>query len=287
MGQLRITKSSESAAAADDLLGAEQAPLRVVRVDVAAGAFDEHPNPHDKIAVVLRSDGLDVAWHSAGGRRAEARVREGTSSLMPRDMPYRTCWHQAGEMALVSLSPDLVRAREDIAGRLELVPVWSRFDPLILELTRAVLRVQDAGLATRLFLDSAAEVLLTHLATQVPGATPEHKASVARTACAVERAMAYIEVHLGDDLDVQVLATVAGSPRHGFARAFRVATGMSPHRYVMLRRCERARDLIVGGQRPLADIAADCGFASQAHMTTLFGRILGLSPGRLRRENRR
>jgi AraC family transcriptional regulator len=287
MGQTRVAKSSESATDADAVLGAGEAGLRVVRVDVAAGAFDEHPNPQDKIAVVLRADGLDVAWHDAGGRRAQACVSAGTSSLMPRDMPYRTCWHRAGEMALVSLSPDLVRAREEIAGRLELAPAWSRFDPFILELTRTVLRIQDAGLATRLFLDAAAEVLLTHLATEVSSSTPARMDGLARGAQAVERAMAYIEAHIGDDLDVGALAAVAGTPRHGFARAFRAATGTSPHRYVMLRRCERARDLIIAGRRPLADIAADCGFASQAHMTTLFGRMLGLSPGRLRRENSR
>ena len=87
-----------------------------------------------------------------------------------------------------------------------------------------------------------------------------------------------IETKSGADLTIETLAKEAClSPFH-FARAFKAATGMTPHRYVTERRIEKAKFWISEGRRPLAEIAYLCGFSSQASFTKWFGRLVGATP---------
>lgn len=73
------------------------------------------------------------------------------------------------------------------------------------------------------------------------------------------------------------------SVRH-FARAFQQSTGVPPHRWLIERRIEKARDLLVGSRLSLREVATACGFADQSHFTRTFTRATGASPGVFRRE---
>jgi AraC-like DNA-binding protein len=74
------------------------------------------------------------------------------------------------------------------------------------------------------------------------------------------------------------LETMSGLTRWQLARQFRKAYGVSIYRFHLLRRLDRARELMRLGQ-PLADVAQSCGFADQAHLTRKFRGAFGLSPG--------
>lgn len=74
------------------------------------------------------------------------------------------------------------------------------------------------------------------------------------------------------------LAAAAGLSRYQFLRAFTHLTGLPPHAYLLQRRMQRARRLVAAGL-PLAEVAAAAGFADQSHMTRVFARHLGLTPG--------
>jgi AraC family transcriptional regulator len=71
-----------------------------------------------------------------------------------------------------------------------------------------------------------------------------------------------------------------------FIRAFKQATGKSPHSYLIDRRLARARALMRDSKASLAEIALACGFNSQAHMTSAFKQRLGVSPAQLRAGSR-
>jgi AraC-like DNA-binding protein len=75
------------------------------------------------------------------------------------------------------------------------------------------------------------------------------------------------------------LEAVTGLSRYALARHFRACLGTSPHRYLVMRRLDRARTLIRHGA-PLADAALASGFADQSHMTRQFKKTYGVSPGR-------
>ena len=72
-----------------------------------------------------------------------------------------------------------------------------------------------------------------------------------------------------------------------FGRTFKKTTGQTPHRWLVQRRLERAKDLLLRSTLPLAEIALACGFSEQSHFTRTFSRLVGTSPGEWRRQRRR
>lgn len=96
----------------------------------------------------------------------------------------------------------------------------------------------------------------------------------------------YIEAHLADPITVQQLAATVGlSPRY-FSGIFREGMGTTPHGFIIERRLTRVRELLKTSisktNWPLAQIALETGFHSQAHMTQTFRQRLGITPSQYR-----
>jgi len=84
-------------------------------------------------------------------------------------------------------------------------------------------------------------------------------------------------------LSLQRLAdTVRLSPYH-FCRAFRVSTGVPPHRFLIRTRMERARALLAG-KMSITEIASDCGYQSSQAFARVFRKEVGTTPADYRRE---
>lgn len=100
------------------------------------------------------------------------------------------------------------------------------------------------------------------------------------------RTLELIDAKLDARLSIDTLAREAGmSPAH-FARAFKQTLGRPPHRFLMSRRLERARHMLEECGAAPSDVAARSGFADQAHLTRLFKREFGVTPGELTRARR-
>jgi AraC family transcriptional regulator len=102
------------------------------------------------------------------------------------------------------------------------------------------------------------------------------------TARQLRLATAFIEGHLGEELQLEAIAAAAGMSAFRFARAFKKATGHSPRQYVIGRRIELARELLRGSDDDLTDIAHRVGFATQSHFTSVFRQRCGITPKRFR-----
>jgi AraC-like DNA-binding protein len=77
---------------------------------------------------------------------------------------------------------------------------------------------------------------------------------------------------------------VHAHPAH-LVRAFSAAFGIAPHQYLMSRRVDRARRLLLDGGKP-SEVATATGFYDQSHLTRHFKRLVGVSPGRYRSSSR-
>jgi AraC-like DNA-binding protein len=88
---------------------------------------------------------------------------------------------------------------------------------------------------------------------------------------------------LTDPPSLDDLATATGMSPFTLLRTFRGETGLPPHAYLNQLRVRLARSLLDGGVAP-AEVAAEVGFADQAHLTRHFKRIVGVPPGAYQRE---
>ncbi len=97
----------------------------------------------------------------------------------------------------------------------------------------------------------------------------------------VARAIAFLDGHYEDDVDLATLAAVAGIPRTRLIRAMRRETGLTPHAWLTDRRVRAARAFLTAGLAP-AEVAARCGFCDQSHLNRAFKARMGVSPGAFR-----
>ena len=83
------------------------------------------------------------------------------------------------------------------------------------------------------------------------------------------------------------MAAVARLSPYHFARQFKAATGLPPHRYVIARRVERAKVFLQGGgDFSMAEVAARAGFSDQSQFSHHFKRLVGVTPGQFRTRER-
>ena len=93
------------------------------------------------------------------------------------------------------------------------------------------------------------------------------------------RLIDYIEAHLDNPLTLGELARLANLSEYHFAHMFSLSFAMPPHRYVLLRRLTRARELLTRTRLPLSEIALSCGFSSASHFSNRFRTSMGATPG--------
>lgn len=109
-----------------------------------------------------------------------------------------------------------------------------------------------------------------------------HKVSAHEVSCehrSVKRAKEYLETLPDENVSLDTLAREAGIGPFHLCRVFRRETGLSPHAYQIHVRMRLAKSLLMQGI-PIARVAAEAGFADQAHLTRHFKRMFGVTPGR-------
>ncbi|WP_245443576.1 AraC family transcriptional regulator [Labrys okinawensis] len=99
---------------------------------------------------------------------------------------------------------------------------------------------------------------------------------------AIERVTAHIRQHLDRDLDVCVLADIAGMSRAHFSRTFHLIEGVAPSEFVMRERMQRAARLLINAQLSIKAIASACGFVDPNYFAKAFRRTFAISPSEFR-----
>ncbi|HUC66050.1 MAG TPA: AraC family transcriptional regulator [Stellaceae bacterium] len=166
----------------------------------------------------------------------------------------------------------------------DLEPILTFDDPASARLIQAIVNEIDSGLLDHVLVDALNTALAVTVVRRFHGSAVQLLAPGRLSRARLRRVLDYIEDRLEEPLSLSELAAIAClSPFH-FSRCFKRSMGMGLRRYVVQQRIKRARRLILETDRSLADIAAATGFDSQASFTFRFGREVGMSPGRLRRE---
>jgi AraC family transcriptional regulator len=145
--------------------------------------------------------------------------------------------------------------------------------------------VRAGGPSGKLYSDSLAHALAIRYL--LLGERPRHQRTDSAVSAlppyALKRVLDRIEHSFQSEISLASLAEEAGYSRGHFLKMFRTSMGMTPHRYLLKRRTDHARALLKRPEISIIDVAADCGFSSQAHLTQVFRKHVGVTPGDYRR----
>lgn len=166
----------------------------------------------------------------------------------------------------------------------EFEPLVGVDDPQMALLVESIVNEIDGGVLDDLLVDALNTALAVRIARRFHGPAmrlaPPGRLSRER----LKRVLDYIEAHLASSLSLGELAAVACLSPYHFGRCFSRSMGVGPYRYVVKRRIERARNLVLHSEMPFTSVALAVGFDSQSSFTVRFSREVGVSPGRLRRK---
>ncbi len=98
----------------------------------------------------------------------------------------------------------------------------------------------------------------------------------------LQRVLEHVKENIEKDLSVGEMAEVVGMSQYYFSKLFKMSTGTTPHQYVMRQRVERAQELLRDGNTALVEVATNVGFETQSHFTSVFRRLVGITPKKFR-----
>jgi AraC family transcriptional regulator len=268
--------------------------------EVRSHAVSETPvivPQHMELCVVVAGTDDGLVRRTGAGQCQEAVATSGAISLTPIGVGDNTIAITAPipETMHLYLPTALFRRLSDDFN-LPTAPAHSiRYaggirDELIHETAVSILAEMTTETAAgRMFVETASLMLAARLLQKYcdcgspPLITPDaHPLDHVR----LRRVVDYISANIDDDISLADLARVAGlSPFH-FARKFTLAMGMSPKRYVSRMRLDQAMAELAAGRLPLAEIALNAGFSSQASFTRAFRRATSTTPQEYRRRRR-
>lgn len=189
---------------------------------------------------------------------------------------------------LISLSQTTLNAVEGGRGRVVEMTQRTfdteRVDSIMLNLTLALMpALTRPHEVTQLFIDHILAAVSAHVVSTYGSVVLRPPRDTRLASWQLRRAIDMMMAMIDRDPSAAELAVACGLSEGHFARAFRAAMGLPPHRWLIRQRVNKAMHLLRHTDRLLPDIALACGFADQSHLTRAFTRIVGVSPARWRR----
>ena len=137
-----------------------------------------------------------------------------------------------------------------------------------------------------LLLDGLTRALLAMMFNEITPNDSSGKRSIQLSRAEMKCCIDFADANRDEPLQVTRWAAAIGLSAGEFSRRFRATTGLSPYRWFLDWRLERARDLIGRNDLSLSQIAVSLGFAHQSHFTEAFRRHFGLTPIRWKRHRK-
>ena len=241
------------------------------------------------VVAIHKSAPYELTWRE--GRQKKTRVvRPGSVHITPVGNSTYMQWGEARpEVVALAIDQTMVLRIVDDAGMNPTAPLPTTLavrDPMIRQLTEACEKeMTDLRANGRRFVETLITTLVTHIYRTYASAGQPGDAKGGLTPKQMSRVLAYIETHIREDIGVDDLAAIVGLSAHYFAEMFKKTIGVTPYRYVLNQRVERAKALLKQGKLPVAKIADTAGFSSHAQFSSHFRKIVGITPAQFRRES--
>ena len=265
------------------------------RYDLPGGLDAPQGLSHHMLTFFLSQNERQVTHVDEGGEYDGVMV-PGDFYLCPAGRSAFTRWQSIDKTLHIVFEPEFLSrvAREAdwvSAGSIELRPVVKTRDRKLESLVQLFLSEieqsanSDPGFGDKLYLESLGSMLGIHLLRQYCNMAPASRPYTAGLApYQLKQVLEYIQAQLSQELSLDRMAAQAGLSRSHFANQFKQAMGVAPHQYVSQQRIEKARRLLRSPHRSITDIALECGFANQSHLTKVFKKQTGTTPRAYRQQ---
>lgn len=244
------------------------------------------PMRHHIIGGVFRGEGTTAL--KVGGKQLRVRSETGTAIINPRGTDG--WWNCTGSplVSNVFLGEERLRRCADEAGRggsPELLLSLQIHDPKLFTLLALIAgesAVEDA--VSKLYVEQLVDALCVHVLRRhsaFPLVGADHRGGLSPSQ--VRRVTDYMQDHLAEDVLVQELAELVRLSRFHFCRAFRQATGHTPHQALVNFRIRRARQLLADPAVSITDVALAVGYQTPSSFALAFRSAVGETPTRYRK----
>jgi AraC family transcriptional regulator len=253
----------------------------------AACIIPRHEHVENFINVVVQGRGSYEAITRGKSLRFDAGPS--TTFVLPQGTVDELRWHGSVRRISMAIHPSLlVEVLQDgpHSSNIELIENWNLIDRHVMAIALAMsLDLEDGCPAGRLYGESLANALGVYLLRRYgarPCVPPTCRGGL--SGFRLKTVLEHIEENLAEDISLSGLAAVAGMSTHHFAEMFRQSTGRPPHRYVLSRRIERAKECLRDPRRSVVEAGVDCGFINPSHFARVFRRFVGTSPSTFKAE---
>lgn len=256
--------------------------LLVEKYDVPR--FDAPEGCYANTVIILQlTSTACVVEHKVHGQLRRENFRQGEVGIFPPNFSHVGRAEAPDELLAIHLEKSLLvnSARESVnPERVNFDPRFDVHDQQVERIGLTLMTELEQGNPTdRIFGESLGNALAAHLLKRYStlGATVrDNQGSLTKPK--LRRTLEYIDAHLADDLTLAGVAAAAHISESHFARSFKQATGIAPHKYITVRRVERAKQLLAETDLPIVEVAFSLGFSSHSHLTAVFHRLTGVTP---------
>jgi len=213
------------------------------------------------------------------GRMLRHQAPAGSLAICPAGIDSVADAEQSVDAILVTIDPGrlALAAAEDAALEARLMQRSLGYDQALLDLARTLASESANGyLNGPFFWNEVASGFIEGLVARHTSEF-EHQTRGMLGKDVLKRLRDYVVAHIDEPIEVSTLAKIAGRSPFHFTRLFTRSVGVSPHRYVVHLRLQRAVELVRDGQSGLAEVAVCTGFADQSHLSRWVRRVHGVS----------
>lgn len=238
------------------------------------------------VALPARTPCATPGADDAPGRDARIALRirqEGEPFRADLQRPFDMLFHVLPRRTLAELTADM-----QMGGVRELACPDDNHDAVLQCLVGALLTAASgASPRSPLLAGHVARAMQIHIVQTYGVAAPNAPAKGGLANWQLERAKAILEENAAGEVPISQVASACGLSRSYFIKAFRQTVGTTPHRWLLEHKIERVKHCLLSNSEPIADIAHQCGFSDQAHLTRVFTSMIGTPPAAWRRVNRK
>lgn len=221
-------------------------------------------------------------WEWKDGQQFKThRYETGDLWINPAGIPFSHHISGHNQFVLLTLEPDKLA---------ELMPVrvnhptfrrqhQSKDRHLQMLMQALLIEAELGGPNGTLYVDSLTTALVTHFINHYSIEQPidSFRSNISAKQQRLSTVLDYIEAHLAEDISLSELSLQAGLSKFHFSRLFKQSIGLTPHKYLVKRRIERATQWLKQGQC-ISQVAYQLGFSDQSHFTRTFKQVKGKTP---------